>query len=153
MIRKAVAADVPFVTQCARAAFARYVADIGREPAPMAADYATLIASGAVYLAQDPQDRAVAAPVGFIAFYPDGAQMVLDAIAVLPGGTGQGIGRRLIAFCEAAARQQGLSSVRLVTNAKMTANLSIYPHLGYQEVDRRLEDGFDRVFFEKQLTT
>jgi len=33
----------------------------------------------------------------------------------------------------------------------MTENLSIYPHLGYIEVDRREEDGFSRVYFEKRL--
>jgi hypothetical protein len=33
----------------------------------------------------------------------------------------------------------------------MTENLSIYPRLGYVEVARRSEDGFNRVFFEKQL--
>lgn len=33
----------------------------------------------------------------------------------------------------------------------MTDNLSIYPRLGYVEVERRLEDGFNRVFFEKRL--
>jgi hypothetical protein len=33
----------------------------------------------------------------------------------------------------------------------MTDNLSLYPHLGYAEVDRRTEDGFNRVYFEKDL--
>ena len=41
--------------------------------------------------------------------------------------------------------------MRLYTNARMTENLSLYPHLGYVEVERREEDGFDRVFFEKGL--
>ena len=33
----------------------------------------------------------------------------------------------------------------------MTENLSFYPRMGYAEVDRRHEDGFDRVFFEKPV--
>lgn len=31
----------------------------------------------------------------------------------------------------------------------MRENLTMYPHLGYTEVDRRQMDGFDWVFFEK----
>jgi hypothetical protein len=34
----------------------------------------------------------------------------------------------------------------------MTENLAFYPALGYTEVDRRREHGFERVFFEKRLT-
>jgi hypothetical protein len=33
----------------------------------------------------------------------------------------------------------------------MTENLGLYPRLGYQQFDRRVEDGFDRVYFEKTL--
>jgi GNAT superfamily N-acetyltransferase len=71
---------------------------------------------------------------------------------VSEAGRGQGIGKALIQFCEAQARRLGLVSVRLYTNAKMTDNLSIYPRLGYIEVERRSEDGFDRVYFEKHLS-
>ncbi|MEQ9160672.1 MAG: hypothetical protein RLO10_10775 [Roseovarius indicus] len=41
--------------------------------------------------------------------------------------------------------------MQLYTNEKMVANLSIYPHLGYAETDRRTEDGFNRVYFEKRV--
>ncbi len=63
-----------------------------------------------------------------------------------------GVGKGLIAFCEAVARRRGLASVRLYVNEKMIANLSIYPHLAYVETERRREVGFDRVYFEKRLT-
>jgi hypothetical protein len=33
----------------------------------------------------------------------------------------------------------------------MTENLELYPHLGYSETDRRLDGGFQRVFFAKRL--
>lgn len=61
------------------------------------------------------------------------------------------MGKALIAFCENEARRLGLDAVRLYTNEKMTANLSIYLRLGYTETGRRIEDGFKRVFFEKLL--
>lgn len=34
----------------------------------------------------------------------------------------------------------------------MTENLSPYPRVGYVEVTRSREHGFDRVFFEKTLS-
>lgn len=58
----------------------------------------------------------------------------------------------LINFCENAARQRGMNVVHLYTNEKMTDNLAIYPKLGYVEVSRRTENGFNRVYFEKPLT-
>lgn len=36
-------------------------------------------------------------------------------------------------------------NLHLYTNEKMTENLSIYPKLGYVEVGRRTENGFNRV--------
>ena len=41
--------------------------------------------------------------------------------------------------------------MRLYTNEKMIDNLSIYPKLGYVEVARRTESGFNRVYFERSL--
>lgn len=61
------------------------------------------------------------------------------------------IGRALITHCEEAARDGGHGTVRLYTNEKMTDNLALYPHLGYAETGRRIEDDFARVYFEKRL--
>ena len=88
---------------------------------------------------------------GFIVFVPDDGHMFLENVAVLPRAAGRGVGKAMIAFCEDKARRQGMTAVHLYTNEKMTENLSIYPRLGYVEVARRTEDGFNRVFFEKRL--
>ena len=84
-------------------------------------------------------------------FYPEDGHMLLENVAVLPRAAGRGIGKALIGFCENAARQHGLSAVHLYTNEKMTDNLSIYRKLGYAEVARRTENGFNRVDFEKTI--
>lgn len=147
MIRKAVAQDEAAVRACAESAYARYVAAIGRKPAPMVADFATQIAAGQVYVARDETDGLL----GFIVFFPKGDHMFLENVAVLPAAAGRGIGKALIRFCEEEARRLCLGAVHLYTNEKMTENLSIYPRLGYREVDRRTEEGFNRVFFEKRL--
>jgi ribosomal protein S18 acetylase RimI-like enzyme len=147
VIRAATGADEPAIRACAEAAYARYVEAIGRKPAPMVADFAARIAAGRVHVATDPAGRVT----GFVIFHAEGRAMLLENVAVLPALAGQGIGGALIRFCEDTARRRGLDAVRLYTNAKMTDNLALYPRLGYVEVDRRTEDGFDRVFFEKRL--
>lgn len=147
MIRQAVAADEPAIRACAESAYARYVAAIGRKPAPMVADFAAQIRAGQVHVAVDDEDR----PQGFIVFFPKGKKMFLENVAVRPAAAGRGIGKSLIRFCEDEARREGFAAVRLYTNEKMTENLLIYPRLGYVEVGRRTEDGFARVFFEKEF--
>ncbi|NIX77129.1 GNAT family N-acetyltransferase [Microvirga sp. c23x22] len=147
MIRKAVKSDEAAIRACAEKAYGRYVAAIGRKPAPMVADFASQIAASQVYLATDDGDNVQ----GFIVFFPREDHMFLENIAVQPAATGRGIGKSLIAFCEDEARRLSLGTVHLYTNEKMTDNLSMYPYLGYREVERRTEDGFKRVFFEKHL--
>lgn len=145
MIRRALAADEPAMRACAESAYARYVAAIGRKPAPMVADFATQIRAGHVHVAVDDAGRLT----GFVVFYPKDGGMFLENVAVRPDAAGRGIGGALIRFCEDEARRAGLATVRLYTNAKMTENLSLYRRLGYVEIGRKMEDGFDRVFFEK----
>ncbi len=54
---------------------------------------------------------------------------------------------------EREALEHGLTEIRLYTNALMTENLAWYPRLGYEETGRRMEDGFDRVYFRKPVMT
>jgi ribosomal protein S18 acetylase RimI-like enzyme len=147
MIRKAEAADEAEIRDCAEQAYARYVPLIGRKPAPMLADFAAQIAAGEVYVATD--DLGIFQ--GFVVFRAEKDHVLLENVAVLPRAAGRGVGRDLIGFCENATRKRGLKAVHLYTNEKMTENLSIYPRLGYVEVARHTEDGFNRVYFEKSL--
>ncbi|EJN34721.1 acetyltransferase [Pseudomonas sp. GM78] len=147
LIRQAIPDDEVAVRACAEQAYAQYVGVIGRKPAPMLADFRAQIAAGLVYISTGEQDELR----GFIVFFPVDQHMFLENVAVSAAGRGKGIGKALVQFCEAQALRLGLGSVHLYTNVKMTDNLSIYPRLGYVEVQRRSEDGFDRVYFEKRL--
>lgn len=147
MIRPANPDDEAQIRDCAEQAYARYVAIIGRKPAPMVADFKAQIEAGQVYVSVEGD-----AFEGFIVFFPKGDHILLENVAVLPSAAGRGVGKRLIGFCEQEARRGGFTAVRLYTNEKMPENLSIYPRLGYAEVARRHEDGFDRVYFEKRLS-
>lgn len=146
MIRPATPDDLAAIRTCAEAAYARYVPLIGRRPAPMDADYAALVAQGFARVAE-----VEGAVRGFVTFWPKGDHLYLDAVAVHPDAAGRGLGRALIGAAEAEGQARGLGEIRLYTNAAMAENLTLYPHLGYRQVDRRLDQGFDRVFFAKGL--
>jgi ribosomal protein S18 acetylase RimI-like enzyme len=92
-------------------------------------------------------------PVGVLVTVVDTDHVLVENVAVARSAQGSGLGRRLLAHAELQARRCGLTQVRLYTNAAMTENLEMYPHLGYLEVDRRSDGGFDRVFFRKDLPT
>ncbi|MEM7471221.1 MAG: GNAT family N-acetyltransferase [Pseudomonadota bacterium] len=145
-IRAAGPEDLTAIRACAEVAYAPYVGRIGRKPAPMVADFDAHIGAGQVHVAV--MDANVQ---GYIVFLMRGDAMRLENVAVLPEAHGRGVGKALIAFCEARARSVGAQRIGLYTNAKMVENLALYPRLGYREVDRRMEEGFDRVFFEKRL--
>jgi ribosomal protein S18 acetylase RimI-like enzyme len=145
-LRPAEAEDVPAITGCARAAYDRYVSRIGREPAPMVADFAALVAAGEVHVLLAGGDLA-----GFIVVRPGPDHLFVENLAVHPDRQGQGLGRRLVAFAEATARAGGLPALELYTNVKMTENFPFYRGLGFVETERRHEDGFDRVYMRKKL--
>lgn len=147
-IRLAVEADEAAVRDCAVQAYARYTGLIGRQPAPMTAQFDAQIAAGQVHVALD----GAGSFLGYIVFYPDARGMHIESVAVLPGAAGRGVGKALVRFCEQEACRRNLGVVHLYTNEKMADNLQIYPHLGYTETSRRAEDGFRRVFFEKKIS-
>lgn len=131
MIRSAIIDDESAVRACAHLAYVPYISLIGRKPAPMLADYVTQIAKGWVHITVDASNQLQ----GFIVFHPLANQMLLEKVAVVPSAARQNIGKSLIVYCEQAAMKQGLHAVQRHTNAKMSANLGLYPKLGYPKID------------------
>ncbi len=112
----------------------------------MTADYAALVAAHEVWVGI--ADERV---VGVLVLRPGGDGLELENVAVDPTHQRRGFGRTLIAFAEQRARDLGLTAVTLYTNAAMVENLRLYPQLGFVETGRRVEDGYRRVFFRKNL--
>lgn len=140
--------DCVAVSACVRAAYAHYVARLGRKPAPMLADYGTLIAQGLVYVLREPTRGVLC---GVLVMMPDNDGIFIENVAVHPEHQRRGLGRRLLSFAERQALASGLSELRLYTNELMTENIAYYRRLGYEEVDRRMDHGFRRVFMRKVL--
>ncbi|MET4783647.1 GNAT family N-acetyltransferase [Glaciihabitans sp. UYNi722] len=123
-----------------------YVTRIGREPAPMGADYETLITTARVWLMERPHH-----PVGLLVTRPMRHYLLIENIAVLPAEQGHGIGSQLLGRAELDATETGLGELRLYTNEAMTENLTYYSHHGFIETHRSSQDGYRRVFFRRRL--
>ncbi|KAK8076305.1 acetyltransferase [Apiospora phragmitis] len=97
----------------------------------------------------------MAAPeaVGSIILAPDsvGAALKINNLVVDPGFQGKGYGRVLMGFAEELARARGLHKLTLFTNVMMWENIGLYAKLGFSETGRKVEDGYERVYFEKGL--
>ena len=145
-LRPARPEDAGRLQEIARLAYEFYLPRMDRPPAPMLADYRALIVAGQVEVLE--ADGAV---LGFIVAFPRKGDYFVENLAVAPACQGAGHGRFLMAAAEARAREQGLARVRLYTNEIMTENLAFYRRLGYHEEDKRLEDGYRRVYFVKAL--
>jgi|SRR6476469_1562387 len=145
-IRPGTQVDSSAVHALVQRAYAPYVDRIGRQPGPMTDDYPAKIEQGHLSVAIDGSGV-----VGLIVLVEEPDHLLVENVAVDPGRQSAGIGRTLLAFAEETARAAGLRTLRLYTNAAMTENLAFYPRLGYEEVDRRTDNGFERVFFAKHL--
>ena len=145
VIRPAGAEDVPVLASLARAAYARYVPRLGREPAPMNADYASLVAAGRVWVAE--LDRLV----GLLVLDVGPDHVFIANIAVDPDAQGRGIGGALLDHAEAEGRRAGLAQLVLYTNVAMTENRAWYARHGYREVGEEAEGSFRRVRLAKPV--
>jgi ribosomal protein S18 acetylase RimI-like enzyme len=147
-LHKATVDDIPAIKAMIDAAYSKYVERIGRPPAPMSENWTQVIQTRNVLVLKDSERT-----VGSITFHSDGEvnSLQIDNLVVDPTIQGRGYGRFLIEHAELEGRERGLPSVTLFTNARMFENIGLYAKLGFAEVGRRIEDGFERVYFYKKL--
>jgi N-acetylglutamate synthase-like GNAT family acetyltransferase len=146
-VRRAIAEDAPMLADLVERSYQHYVPRIGLRPMPMDADYADVVLSKMVWVAE--LDHEVAGLV-VISLEPD--RVLIDNLAVSPDFQGHGIGSRLLTLAEDTARSAGVAEVRLFTHELMVENIRYYVSRGYDETHRQQENGFSRVFFSKRLT-
>ena len=126
-LRQALPADAAAIRSLTRAAYAKWVPLIGREPKPMGADYEAAVCAHRFDLLY--RDGNLAALVETIV-EPD--HLLIENLAVLPACQGLGLGRRLMAHVERLAEAQGFAEVRLYTNKLFAENVAFYERLGYR---------------------
>jgi ribosomal protein S18 acetylase RimI-like enzyme len=145
-LRRATLDDAETIAVLTDAAYAKYIPLIGRKPQPMTADYRQLIAEHHVWLlTRDSQ------PAGVLVLMYQPEHVLIYSVAVAPQYQKQGWGRHLLNWAEAQARQAGYSLIRLYTNERMEANITLYRRLGYEETGREDYLGSTLVHMAKHL--
>ncbi|MGV3683734.1 MAG: GNAT family N-acetyltransferase [Acidovorax sp.] len=129
-IRRATADDASQVALLTRAAYAKWVPVIGREPLPMKADYEAAVREHRVDLLH--VDGVLA---GLIEMIPEPQWLLIENLAVAPAFQGRGCARILLAQAEQTAKVLQLTGLRLFTNKQFASNVALYLHHGFA-VDR-----------------
>ncbi|MGP0058011.1 MAG: GNAT family N-acetyltransferase [Beijerinckiaceae bacterium] len=129
-LRRAASADAPAIRELTRAAYAKWVPVIGREPKPMAADYTEAVREHFIDLLYVGEKLAA-----LIETVPKSDHLLIENVAVSPAFQGCGYGRALMAHAERLATSLGYLGTRLYTNKLFAANVQFYHTLGYR-VDR-----------------
>ena len=148
MIRLADNHEAHAVRALVREADAHYVMRLGREPGPMQDDYSQRIADGEVWVLEKAGEI-----VGVAVLSERPESFLLQNVAVAPAAQGNGDGRRLIAFAEEEAKRRGHDELQLYTHVLMVENIALYQQLGFREIGRIHEQGFDRVYMAKSVSS
>ena len=138
--------DAPIIKSMVDKAYSKYIERLGKPPAPMHTDYENLARKGGVFVLREHGNI-----LGSIALSKFGYSFKINDLVVDVSAQGKGYGRMLMEFAEEVASQQGFTAVTLFTNEKMYENIALYKKRGFREVGRRSEDGYNRVYFRKEL--
>ena len=145
-IRRGAAGDVDLIRSFTRAAYAKWIPLIGREPLPMAADYETALR----------QHR-------FDLFYKDGVLAALietitrddhlhiQNLCVSPKFQRLGLGSQLLNYAQEMAKQKNLPALRLDTNKNFTGNVDLYLRHGFSIAWEKPVDGGVHVHMVKHM--
>jgi ribosomal protein S18 acetylase RimI-like enzyme len=144
-LRHATVADLPAIKALIDDAYAKYLTRMEKPPAPMLRDYGPSVEAGTTWVTGSPV-------TAVLTLYPREDHLYVENVVVHPDAQGRGLGRALMGFAEQEAARRGLTRMALVTHEAMTENQAIYARLGYTETGRRAEDGYRRIYMEKNLS-
>ncbi len=144
--RAATVDDTGPIRALVRAAYAKWVPVIGREPRPMQADYEVAVLQHDFELVERDGEM-----VALVETMPRDDHLWIENIAVAPAAQGQGLGTLLLERCEARARATGRPELRLLTNGKMDVNIALYRRVGFSlDKEEPFGDG-TVVYMSKRL--
>lgn len=145
-LRLAVSEDLPRVREIVEAAYSPYIPRMRQPPQPMLDDYRARLSAGELRVLEEN-----GSVIGLLVLIERLDSLLIDNVAVDPAAKGKGHGRTLLAAAEAIAAERGFSRLTLYTHITMTENQAIYRRYGWREIKRIRENGFERVYFAKDL--
>ena len=118
-----------------------------------------------VNLSADPDAADMMAPRGvFFVAYSDGMPLgcvgvkgtdkgyaEIKRLWISPAARGLGLSRTLMAEAERAAKDLGITLLRLDTNSALPEAVALYQRSGWSEIDRFNDDPYPDYFFEKKI--
>jgi GNAT superfamily N-acetyltransferase len=138
-LRRAVPEDAPAILALTRAAYAKWVPVIGREPKPMTADYDAAVQHHLIDLIEAAKGGIAA----LIETIPETGSLLIENLAVAPDHQGRGYGKLLMDHAERLAASLGIPRTRLYTNKRFVENLNFYHRLGYAvDCEEAFKGGF-----------
>jgi ribosomal protein S18 acetylase RimI-like enzyme len=135
-IRRATAADLAGIIALQRAAYARNLPLLGVEPLPLLVDYADILQTHEVWLAESERLD------GVLILKAEADHLLIWSIATAPGMQRRGLGKTLLAKSEVRAHELGLSCLRLYTGEPLKGNIAWYERHSF--VRERIEQLDDR---------
>jgi DNA-binding MarR family transcriptional regulator/GNAT superfamily N-acetyltransferase len=91
-------------------------------------------------------------PIGCVGLKGTGGELAeIKRLWVAPSARGLKLGRRLMEAAETAARQLGITVLRLDTNSALPEAGQLYRSSGWCEIARFNDDPYPDLFFEKRL--
>lgn len=155
-IRKAGECDREALEAVVMEAFRVYLPRMDRKPYPMLDDYEAYIRAGQAFVLEEVGEggeyAAEARIRGCIVLAPgaDG-DLSLEVLAVGGECQGRGYGRALVNFALRGAKALGARHLKLYTNEVMREAQAFYTRLGFTEMQRALDAGYRRVFYELEV--
>jgi len=160
-IRNARPEDADRIQQIAHNAYSHYRSRMDRDPAPMLADFNNHIKIDTVFVisvegegegedeGEGEGDNTIN---GYAILIENDDGWLLDNLAIDPNAQKSGMGKALVEHCEGFLKYLNVAKYRLYTNVAMHESLAWWLSLGFEETDRRLESGFNRIYMEKHLS-
>ncbi len=147
MIRHARSSDLHQLRYLAQTAFAPYAIRTRGKREPLSADLRELVEKDevSVYIVEN-------AVRGFVCYRIDGPDVHIEALAVGAKYRRRGVGRQLLDHADRAGLRANCRRAIFYTNAQMFENIAYFRAKGFQEIDRRMSDGYERVVLERYLS-
>lgn len=145
-IRRGTTEDVDLIRDFTRAAYAKWIPLIGREPLPMAADYETALRQHRFDLLY--KTNALAALIETIA---RSDHLHIQNLCVSPKFYRLGLGSQLLNYAQDMAVDENLPALRLDTNKFFTGNVDLYLRHGFSIDWEKPVDGGVHIHMVKRI--
>ncbi|WP_162244684.1 GNAT family N-acetyltransferase [Aureimonas sp. Leaf454] len=145
-LKRAKPAEAEAIFELVRAAYAKWIPVLGREPIPMTADYDRAVRDNEVDVLYDSRDM-----VALIQTVERADDLLIESVAVAPDWQGAGLGQRLLRHAEAKARAGKRNRISLQMNEIFGDTIRHYEAAGFRIDGRDLQDDGTMVRMSKDL--